>query len=76
MADGNHCCLPFATEAEVVGDAGGELLLVVRDHDHRLVRASAEGFDDGLDKRSMTEVEAVEGLVEDEQFGVLDKGSG
>ena len=66
MTDGKYCSSSFAPEAKVMGDAGGEFLLIVRDHDQRLVRASAEGFDDGLDKRAVAQVEAVERFVEDE----------
>lgn len=59
-----------------MGDAGGQFLFVVGDHDERLVGALAESFDDVLHQLTVFVVEAVQGLVEDEQLWVFDEGTG
>ena len=58
-----------------VCDAVGKLLFVVRHHDERLVRTLAELLDDLSDELSVRIVEAVERLVENQQFRVLHKSS-
>ena len=62
-------------QAEVVGDAVGKFLLIVRNHDKRLVRPLAEALDDLADKLPVLVVEAVKRFVEDEQLRVFHKGS-
>ena len=52
-----------------------ELFLVVGDHNECLVLTLAEGVDDVLHFGSVGQVESVQGLVKDEQFGVFDKGT-
>ena len=63
-------------EGDGVVDDGGELFLVVGDEDESLVRALAESLDDIIHQTTVVVVESVKGLVEDQQVGVFDKGSG
>ena len=48
----------------------------MRDHDHRFVLPLTERFDDVLNQTTVGVVKTVQGLIEDEQTGVLDKGTG
>jgi len=66
--------LPF--QVELVVDAGGPLFAVVADEDERLVRAGAEGLDKTENKTATAVVETVQGLVENQQVGVFDEGTG
>ena len=59
-----------------MGDDGGELFLVVGDEDEGLVRTLTEGLDDLIDQSTVIVIETVKGLVENQQVGILDKGSG
>lgn len=56
--------------------AGWKLVLVVGDHDEGLVGALAEGIDDVLDQSAIGEVKTMERLIEDEELGILDEGTG
>lgn len=66
----------MSLQHDAIGNAWGEGLLVVGDHDEGLVAALAEGVDDFLYHFAVEGVESVQGLVEDEQLGVLDEGAG
>ena len=66
----------MSAERELVVDAGGTLVLVVAYEDERLVWMLAEIIDDLLHKLAVGVVKTVKGLVEDEQFGVLDESAG
>ena len=57
-------------------DAVGQFLLVVGHHNERFVLSVAEGLDYLFHALAVGLVEAVQGFVEDEQFGVLHQGSG
>lgn len=57
-------------------DTFRQFLLIVGDHDESLVGALAEGLYDVLDEAAVVEVETVEGLIEDEEVGVFDEGTG
>ena len=74
MSDEWSCDL-WLSQQQVMVDARRQFLFVVRHHDKRFVRALAESFDDGLHVGTAGIVETMQGLVEDEQFGVLDEGS-
>ena len=63
-------------EGDGVVDDGGELFLVVGDEDESLVRTLAEGLDDIIHQTAVVVVKSVKGLVENQQVGVFDKGSG
>ena len=56
-------------------DAGRELLLIVGHHDEGLVLTLHESVDDVLDEHTVGVVEAMKGLVEDQQLGILDEGA-
>ena len=60
---------------QAVGDITGELLLVMTDEDHRFVVPPTEGLDDILHQLTVTVIQPVEGLVEDQQVGILHKGT-
>ena len=62
-------------EFQVVIDAGGEFLLVVRHHDEGFMRPLAECLDDLLYPCSIGDVEAVQWFVEDEELRVLHEGA-
>ena len=64
-----------ALQVDSVVDAGGTLFAVVADEDEGLAGALAEGLDDVLHQAAIRVVEAVQRLVEDEQFWVLDEGT-
>ena len=66
--------LPF--QEQLVVDARGPLLAVMADEDEGLFGTGTEGFDEAEDEATAAVVEAVQGLVEDEQVGVLDEGTG
>ena len=57
-------------------DAGWEFASIVSHHNHGLVRSLAEGLNDAFHAETVEGVEPVERFVKDEQFGVLDKGTG
>ena len=63
-------------EGDGVVDDGGELFLVVGDEDESFVRTLTEGLDDLIDQSAVMVIETVKGLVENQQVGILDKGSG
>lgn len=56
-------------------DARGQLLLIVGHHDEGLVLTLHECVDDVLDEHTVVVVEAMERLVENQQFGVFDEGA-
>ena len=66
----------MALEGDGVVDDGGELFLVVGDEDEGLAGTLTEGLDDIIHQTAVVVVESVKGLVEDQQVGVFDKGSG
>ena len=59
-----------------MGDAAGEFLLIMCYHYEGFVRAAAEGVYYVLDEGAVSEVKSVQGFVQYEQFGILDKGAG
>ena len=68
--------LSLFLQVEFVGDAGGIFGGEVADEDEGLMGTTDKGFDDMFGHFGVMGVETVEGLVEDEQFGVFDKGAG
>jgi len=63
-------------EGDGMVDDGGEFFLVVGDDDEGLARTLTEGLNDILYQTAVVVVESVKGLVENQQVGVFDKGSG
>ena len=63
-------------QVKFVGDAGGIFGGEVADEDEGFVGTTDEGFDDAFGHFGTRGVEAVEGLVKDEEFGVFDEGAG
>ena len=57
-------------------DDGGEFFLVVGDDDEGLAWTLTESLNDILYQTAVVVVESVKGLVENQQVGVFDKGSG
>lgn len=62
-------------EEESVGDAAGELLGIMGDHDHCLVGALAESIDNLSYHLSSGLIQSMKGLVEYQEFGVLDEST-
>ena len=54
-----------------MGNARGQFLLVVRDHNEGFVRTQAELLDYLANEAAISVVETVQRFVEDEQFGVF-----
>ena len=67
--------LRMPREVDVVGDALGQVLLIVRHHDECLVASLAEGVNDALHQLSPFLVQSVQGFVKYQQFWVLDEGT-
>jgi hypothetical protein len=59
-----------------MGDAFGEFFLVMRYHYEGLVLTTAECVYNLFHKGTMLKVEAMQGFVQNQQFGVLYKGAG
>jgi len=59
-----------------MGDAVGKLFLVVRHHDECLTGTLAEQTDNLSDETAIAVVQAVQRLVEDEEFRVLYESTG
>ena len=57
-------------------DTFGELFFVMRYHYEGLVLTTAEGVYNFFHKSTMLKVKAMQGFVQNQQFGVLDKGTG
>ena len=57
-------------------DARGQLLNIVCHHDEGLVLTLHECVDDIFHEHAVVVVETVERLVEDQQFGIFDEGTG
>ena len=57
-------------------DACRKFFLIMCHHNHRLVVALAERLDDVLHQTSVVIVETMQWLIQDEQFRVLDEGTG
>ena len=72
-ADGRRGSMPL--EEESVGDAAGELLGIMGDHDHCLVGALAESIDNLSYHLSFGLIQSMKGLVEYQEFGVLDEST-
>ena len=71
---GEHLAL---TDHQDVGEAGGDLLDVVRDHDHGGGdRVAGEPAEAAYQVLAAAEVEAGGGLVEEQQLGVGHQGAG
>ena len=51
-------------------------LTIVGNHDESLVPSLAESVDDILHKSAVTVVKTMQRLIEDDEFRVLDKGTG
>lgn len=66
-------CVTYQEDAVV--DARWQLFLVMRYHDHRLVVALAEGFDDILYQAAVGVVESVQWFVKNQKLWVFHEGS-
>ena len=62
-------------EPYAVVNTGGKFLLVVCDHDQRLVGAFAESLDDILHQPSVGIIKSMEWFVDDQQLRIFDEGS-
>lgn len=60
---------------ERVCDAGGQFLLIMCDHHHGLVLAAAESLYDSPYQQPSWLIEPMQGLVQNEQFGVFHEGT-
>ena len=66
----------MSNQEDVVVDTGWKFLLVVSNHDHRLVLAFAECLDDVLYQSAVAVVETMKRLIENQQLRVFHEGSG